>query len=123
MNLLLLDDNDFIDAEHAVIDGRRAEHVLSILKTAPGGTIKAGIINGNIGTSTITDISDGKITIEVSCHEPPPPPLPVTLICAMQRPKTFKKLLQCGAAMGVKKFIVIDVITSYSIHYTKLYER
>lgn len=108
MNLLLLNENDFIDTDHAAIDGRRAEHALSILKTAPGGTIRTGIVDGNIGTSTVTDINNGRITMAVSCHEPPPPPLPVTLICAMQRPKTFRKLLQCGAAMGVKKFIVIE---------------
>lgn len=108
MNLLLLQPEDFTGTDTALVRGRRAEHAVSVLKATVGGHIRVGVVNGNIGCGKVEKIDGEGVFMTVKCDQSPPPPLPLTLICAMQRPKTLKKILQCACAMGVKKFFIIE---------------
>ncbi|MHB9137839.1 MAG: 16S rRNA (uracil(1498)-N(3))-methyltransferase, partial [Victivallaceae bacterium] len=75
---------------------------------ATGGQIKAGLLNGRIGTAKVVSSTPEKMELAAEFSAEPPPPLPATLIFALPRPKTYKKVLQAAAAMGVKKLIVIE---------------
>jgi RsmE family RNA methyltransferase len=108
MNLLLLQPEDFIGTDMVLVRGRRAEHAVSILKATVGGHIRVGVVNGNTGLGRIEKIDGEGVLMTIKCNQPPPAPLSLTLICAMQRPKTLKKILQCACAMGVKKFFIIE---------------
>ena len=109
MNLILLDQHDFTENNNALLKGRRAEHAISVLNTEVGKTIKVGLVNGNIGQGQIISIEDKCITLKIdNLNITPPSPLPITLIVAMQRPKTMKKILQSATAMAVKKFYIIE---------------
>jgi 16S rRNA U1498 N3-methylase RsmE len=55
MNLLLLEPDDFIDERHAVVRGRRAEHVGRVLRAREGDTLLAGRLGGPTGTATSTE--------------------------------------------------------------------
>lgn len=108
MNLALLRPEDFIGPDTVTLRDRRAEHLLAILGSEHGDTVRVGILNGLIGTGSIMAISSSGVTMTVKCDQPPPPPLPVRLICAMQRPKTMRKILHCAASMGVKDITVLE---------------
>ena len=103
MNLLLIDQQDFVSPGKIVISGRRFLQLRDVIKPQCGDTLRTGICNGNIGKATLVAMDDNSATVDVVLATPPPPPLPVTLICALQRPLTIKKILHGALTMGVKK--------------------
>ncbi|MCF6174416.1 MAG: 16S rRNA (uracil(1498)-N(3))-methyltransferase [Victivallaceae bacterium] len=109
MNIILLEKDDFIDVSRVSITGHRSEHISAVLRAEPGQTLKIGMINGNIGQGIFIAGDSQHIELEVGDFTiAPPAPLPITLIVAMQRPKTMKKIIQSATAMGVKRFIIIE---------------
>lgn len=108
MNLLLLEDKDFVSEGIAEISGRRYEHIVNILKPDPGGTIKTGLIDGNTGTATVLAIDKTKLRLKVDLFNEPEPPLPVTLLLALPRPKMLKRILQICATLGVSRLYLIN---------------
>jgi 16S rRNA (uracil1498-N3)-methyltransferase len=109
MNIILLEKNDFIDVSRVSITGHRAEHISTVLRAEPGQTLNVGMINGNIGQGVFVSGDSQYMELEVGDFTiAPPAPLPITLIVAMQRPNTMKKIIQSATAMGVKRFIIIE---------------
>ena len=111
MNLLLLSQEDLIEPGIAVISGRRYEHLAEILKIAERtGLCRAGLLNGRIGTGRLLekDSAAKTITLAVEWTDDPPPPLPLTLVAALPRPQTFKKVIHAAVSMGVKKLCFIQ---------------
>ncbi len=108
MNLILLFPSDFTENQNSVaLSGRRFRYIRTFHRAKPGDTVKVGLINGNRGTGRIKEISDNRVTIDVTLTSPPPPPLPVTAIIALPRPKTVKKILHCATALGIKRIFFI----------------
>ena len=103
MNLLLIDKDDFISADRIMISGRRFQQLRDVIKPACGDTLRTGICNGNTGKATLLEMNSDHAVLDVVLDTPPPPPSPVTLVCALQRPLTVKKILHCSLTMGVKK--------------------
>lgn len=109
MNLILLFDSDFIDAEQTRVRlaGRRREHALSVCKVVAGDELRVGLLNGQMGTAKVETISDAFLEMSVVLKVTPPPPLPLTLILALPRPKALKRCIETVAAMGVKTLYII----------------
>lgn len=107
MNLLILEAADLTTAVTATIKGRRADHVLNILKKNIGETVHAGLLNGKTGTATLTAIHGGAITLALDLHNDPPLPCALGLILALPRPLSFKRLLQAITSFGIKDIHVI----------------
>ncbi|MFN2360139.1 MAG: 16S rRNA (uracil(1498)-N(3))-methyltransferase [Marinobacter sp.] len=112
MNLALLFRDDFVSADRATLTGRRLAHLHSVLRVAEGDLIPVGLVNGDIGTGRVLQLTDTLATLQVELTEPPPSPLPLTLILAMPRPKMLRRVLQTCATMGVKD---IWLINSYKV--------
>lgn len=109
MNLILLAKNDFTEGLKVSLSDHRAEHIINVLKPEIGQNIKVGMINGNIGQGKVIALAGNTVELEVNDFKiAPPSPLAVTLIVAMQRPKTMRKILQSATALGVKKFFIIE---------------
>ena len=108
MNLILLHKNDFTSKNVVCLTGRRLEHILLVHNAEIGKSLTVGLLNGNIGKGTITNISNNSIEMNVILDKNPPCPLPLTLILALPRPKTFKKAVHAAISMGVKKIYVIE---------------
>jgi 16S rRNA (uracil1498-N3)-methyltransferase len=109
MNLLLLFETDFADATHSIVrlTGRRREHALSVWKVAAGDELRAGILNGNMGTARVRESNEAYLEMDVVLNSPPPPPLPLTLVLALPRPKALKRCIEAVTAMGVKKIFIV----------------
>ena len=108
MNLLLLHPAE-ISAGCALIAGRRAEHIRSVHRAVRGDRLRAGIIDGSIGSAEV--LEDNGETIRLSYHpgdQIPPTALPLKLVIALPRPKMVNRLLQAVAAMGVKQLVFIN---------------
>ncbi|OGV39358.1 MAG: 16S rRNA (uracil(1498)-N(3))-methyltransferase [Lentisphaerae bacterium GWF2_45_14] len=107
MNLVILLKDDFKDESHAVIEGRRAKHIIEVHRAEKGKLLKAGLLNSQIGTGLVTEISADSVELEVKLFGNPPPAPPITLIAALPRPKSFRKVLHAAVSMGVKNIYFI----------------
>jgi 16S rRNA (uracil1498-N3)-methyltransferase len=108
MNLILLFETDFIDEKRVRIFGRRFEHVSAVLGSQEGDVLKVGLLNGKMGTGAVTARRDGAVELMVDLRDEPPAPLPVTLVVALPRPPTLKKVVEAGVSLGVKRLVFIQ---------------
>jgi RsmE family RNA methyltransferase len=102
MNQILLFEQDFISETTARLTGRRLLHLNEVLGSEKGELIKAGILNGQRGSAAIISIDKNEAVLETMLNEDPPPVIPLTLVAAVQRPKTMKKIMQYAASAGIK---------------------
>ncbi len=108
MNLLLLNDADFITADRVRITDRRLHHLNTVNKASVGQTLRAGRLSGLQGKATLLSISDEAAELQIDLQQPPPAKLPVTLVLALPRPKMLRRTLQTIASMGVEKLVLIN---------------
>lgn len=105
MNFLLVEAHEVTDAGTCVLTGRRAEHIREVLNVAVGGTIRAGILNGALGTAVVNTITDTEITVTIDAAESPAP-VADALLLATPRPKVLMRMLSHAAAMGFARIVL-----------------
>lgn len=108
MNLVLFEASDLTEDDKICLDDRRFEHIVKIHRAKEGDSLKVGRLNGLIGTAIIEEITDEDIKLSYELQDKPPRELPLTLVVALPRPPTFKKILEVATAMGVKDFYFIN---------------
>ena len=108
MNLILLFDDDFLDDAHVRLHGRRLQHVTSVHRAAVGDTLTVGRMNGSAGRGVVTRLDGEALEMRVTLDASPPPPLPVTLVLALPRPKVLNRVLAGVSSMGVKRIFLIN---------------
>jgi RsmE family RNA methyltransferase len=110
MNLLLLEDTDFIDTDNVRLSGRRLAHMLEIQQVSADDTLRVGRINGLMGQGTVLELDKNSALLKVELSEQPPAKLPLTLLLAMPRPKMFRRILQHCATLGVPEIILLNSV-------------
>ncbi|WP_020586386.1 16S rRNA (uracil(1498)-N(3))-methyltransferase [Desulfobacter curvatus] len=108
MNLILLEDHDFITPGRVRLQDDRCRHIIRVLRAKPGDTLVCGKKNAKMGTGRIMSMDGQSIDIQVCLDQDPPPPLPLTLVLALPRPKMLKRILQSLASLGAKKIFLIN---------------
>jgi RsmE family RNA methyltransferase len=108
MNLILLEQEDFISADRVLLRGRRAEHVHQVHRGQVGDQLRVGLIDGLLGSGHILKLDDAAVELEVILDQQPPAPLDLTLLLALPRPKMLKRVLQTITTMGVKRVYLIN---------------
>ena len=108
MNLLLFNEKEILGNNTFSISGRRAEHLIRVLKAKEGQKIRAGMIDRNIGDAQIINIKGDTIQLTWQERQSPPPRLPCILVLALPRPKMLNRILQTAASMGVKEIHLIN---------------
>ena len=110
MNLLLLHPAE-LDADQRFqlpASDRRAQHLLRILKLEVGAQIGAGVLNGLMGTATLVSKDSSTLIFLAELTVPAPPPLELTLIIGLPRPKMLRRIIQSIASLGVKEIILLN---------------
>jgi RsmE family RNA methyltransferase len=108
VNLLLLEDADFVAADRVVLAGRRLKHLQEVHRAAVGDSLRVGRLGGLMGSGTLLELSEQHATLQLSLDLPPPAKLPLTLLLALPRPKMLKRVLQTVSAMGVPRLILLN---------------
>ncbi|NMY41921.1 16S rRNA (uracil(1498)-N(3))-methyltransferase [Pseudomonas sp. WS 5013] len=108
MNLLLLEDADFVAADRAVLSGRRLKHLHEVHGAESGDSLRVGRIGGLMGRGTLLALDEQHAELHVELDQPPPAKLPLTLLLALPRPKMLKRVLQTVAAMGVPRLVLLN---------------
>ena len=101
MNLLLLEPGEISAGGTVRLAGRRAEHLLKVLRVEPGRELRLGVLGGGRGTGRVRGVTGGEVELAVEIDGQPPPPPWIDLIVALPRPAVLHRVLQTAAAMGV----------------------
>lgn len=80
---------------------RRALHLLSVLRRAPGEPFDAGLVNGPRGKATIVSLDATSLTLAFTPTVPAVAPEPITLIVGLPRPQTARDILRDATTAGV----------------------
>jgi len=108
VNLILLFDDDFITDSRVRLTGRRLQHVRDIHRATAGESLTVGIANGRLGRGTITNLGDDALEMDIALDRDAPPPLPLTLILALPRPKVLNRVIAGATSLGIKRIVLIN---------------
>jgi RsmE family RNA methyltransferase len=108
MNLLLLEEADFIAADRVVLRDRRLTHMQEVHRSEVGDSLRVGRINGLMGSAELLRLEAGEAELRVTLDQSPPTKLPLTLVLALPRPKMLRRVFQTVATMGVSKVILVN---------------
>ncbi|MBD9514522.1 MULTISPECIES: 16S rRNA (uracil(1498)-N(3))-methyltransferase [Pseudomonadaceae] len=108
MNLLLLDDADFVAADRVILRDRRLTHLQEVHRAESGDRMRVGRLGGLMGEGRLLRLEANEAELQVSFDQPPPAKLPLTLLLALPRPKMLRRVLQTVAAMGVPRLVLLN---------------
>lgn len=108
MNLLLLEDGDFVAADRALLSGRRLKHLQEVHRAAVGDSLRVGRLNGLMGSGQLLRLGANEAELSVKLDLPAPAKLPITLLLALPRPKMLRRVLQTISAMGVPRLVLLN---------------
>ena len=108
VNLLLLEETDFIAADRVVLRDRRLVHMQDVHRATVGDNLRVGRIGGLMGNAQLLRLEAHEAELQVAFDLPPPAKLPLTLLLALPRPKMLRRVLQTVAAMGVPKVVLLN---------------
>lgn len=109
MNIILLSPQEIAcDSTVTISDSRRLDHITRIHQAQVGDSLKIGVEGGLMGRGEITYISPDAVRLHCKLTEPPPSPLPITLLLGLPRPKMLKRILQSATVLGVKNIYLIN---------------
>ncbi|MVV48332.1 16S rRNA (uracil(1498)-N(3))-methyltransferase [Pseudomonas sp. PB120] len=108
MNLLLLEEADFISADRAILRDRRLTHMQDVHRCEVGDSMRVGRIGGLMGSAEVLRLDADEAELRVILDQPPPAKLPLTLVLALPRPKMLRRVFQTVAAMGVPRVVLVN---------------
>ncbi|WP_285422708.1 16S rRNA (uracil(1498)-N(3))-methyltransferase [Pseudomonas sp. F3-2] len=108
MNLLLLEEADFISADRVILRDRRLRHMQEVHRSEVGDSLRVGRVDGLLGTAELLRLEPREAELCVSFDREPPGKLPLTLVLALPRPKMLRRVFQTVATMGVPKVILVN---------------
>ncbi|MES9856876.1 MAG: 16S rRNA (uracil(1498)-N(3))-methyltransferase [Sedimenticola sp.] len=108
MNVVLFDQQDYIDDETVRLTDRRAVHLQKVVKVEEGDRLRVGLINGDMGQALVSRADDEAIELKPLLDTPSPAATPITLVLALSRPKMMRRIYRMVAELGIKELIVIN---------------
>ena len=69
MNLLLLEDADFLDACHVRLQGRRLQHLREVHRAEVGSTLRVGRIGGLMGQGQLLQLDAQQAELRVALDQ------------------------------------------------------
>jgi 16S rRNA (uracil1498-N3)-methyltransferase len=105
MNLILLNPEEVQPDGLAVLSGTRARHVRDVLQAGEGTSIRVGVVDGPMGTATVTE-GDGELRLQCRLDGGVPPVPRVDVLLAMPRPKVMNRLWPVLASLGVGRILI-----------------
>ena len=109
MNLIMLFPEE-LPGEDSIVElrDRRHEHLRTVHRVSVGDLMTVGVLNGQIGTGEVLDISDASTRLSVRLQHDPPLPPPLVLILALPRPKTLRRMIIAATNFGIKEIYLIN---------------
>lgn len=102
MNLILLEPGELDGAGQITLRKRQADHVLEVLHSRPGDTLRVGAIDGKTGHATVVEAAPGRVAISRPMLDAIPPRPWFDLLLAMPRPKVLHRMWAPMASLGAR---------------------
>lgn len=128
MNLLLLDPGEVDDEGRVRLEERRAQHLLRVLGVEPGQRVRAGLVDGPVGSAEVLETTKRTVVLrfessadeasadEASADETvaarPAPEGEVDLVVGLPRPQVLHRVLQTAASMEVRR---LDLVNAWRV--------
>ncbi|MCB1674903.1 MAG: 16S rRNA (uracil(1498)-N(3))-methyltransferase [Halioglobus sp.] len=112
MNLLLFSAADRVGEGYIALDDHRLQHLLHVLGAGVGDTLRAGELDGAMGSAVVREISPRRALLQIELNQAPPPKLPLELVLALPRPKMLRRMLRTVAELGVPR---LHLVNSYRV--------
>lgn len=106
MNLIILQSTEVVNGRAILLD-ERAQHIRKVLKAEPGKELRLGLLNGPLGTGTVTALDKHKVELDCVFDQGLPPHPKIDLLLAMPRPKVLKRMWAQLAALGVGRAVLL----------------
>jgi 16S rRNA (uracil1498-N3)-methyltransferase len=107
MNLLLLLPDELSADGTARLGGERLRHLREVLGVAPGRTVRAGVLGGNVGAAEVLALGTEEAVLRCVFDRQPPPRPGVDLVLAVPRPKALRRVLAAAASLGVDRLVLL----------------
>ncbi|MGZ6124199.1 MAG: 16S rRNA (uracil(1498)-N(3))-methyltransferase [Myxococcales bacterium] len=108
MNLLLLRPDELLPDGTARLRGPRLLHAREVLRLSEGDVLRAGILNGLIGTAELVHLDTAEMVLRPTLTDQPPARPGVDLLLALPRPKALRKILPAAASLGVDRIVLTN---------------
>jgi RsmE family RNA methyltransferase len=108
MNRILFQADEVAAGGHVVLTDDRADHILTVLRSALHDTIRVGILNGPCGDGEIVALREDAVELACQFEATPPELPPIDLLLAMPRPKVMKRLWAPLASLGLGRIIITN---------------
>ena len=110
MNIILFEKDELKD-EHVFLRDYRAKHIVKILHSTIGDSVRVGMIGGHVGTGKILQLESNYpflVDLLVNLTEKPVAVPAIDLLLALPRPIMLKRILSQVTALGVGKILIIN---------------
>jgi RsmE family RNA methyltransferase len=101
MNLVLLRQGDWIDADRVLLRERRAGHIRTVLQAEVGDSLRVGLLGGLCGQGLVEAVEPEGVRLRVALTDPPPPRHRFDIVLALPRPKMLRRILRQCAEFGI----------------------
>jgi RsmE family RNA methyltransferase len=101
MNLVLLRQGDWIDADRVLLRERRAGHIRTVLQAEVGDSLRVGLLGGLCGQGLVEAVEPEGVRLRVVLTDPPPPRHRFDIVLALPRPKMLRRILRQCAEFGI----------------------
>ncbi|MCK5944199.1 MAG: 16S rRNA (uracil(1498)-N(3))-methyltransferase [Planctomycetes bacterium] len=105
MNFLLLEPHELAADGRCELRGRRARHLREVLRAEVGQRLRAGVIDGDLGTAVVERLDDELAIVHAELQRAPAPVGDVLLL-AVPRPKVLMRMLGHAAALGFARVVL-----------------
>ena len=106
MNLILLQQEEVEGGGQVVLRPRQAAHVISVLRSKPGDTLRVGVLGGRVGRATVIEAAPSRVVLSPPVLDTDPPRPWFDLLLAMPRPKVLHRVWGPIASLGVRRVFV-----------------
>lgn len=101
MNRILIEPAAVADGGRVVLAGRRARHVIGVLRAAVGDELRVGLVDGPRGRGRVLGLGQGTVELECAFEAAAPARPRVDLLLALPRPKVLGRLWAPLASLGL----------------------
>ena len=110
--MVLIEPHERLDANVALLTGRKFQHLRDVLRVEVGQTVRCGLLNGCLGEGEVIHRTATQIRLRLQLEEAPPAPLDIPLVLGLPRPHNLGPKLQSLVNLGVKR---VDLIHSFRV--------
>lgn len=110
MNIILIEKNELTDGR-VVLSDHRARHIVKVLKSRIGDSLRVGVVDGDMGEGTVVTITSKypfvvDLTVQLTDQTVSAPT--IDLLLALPRPIMLKRILSQVTALGVGRICLVN---------------